>query len=103
MGLFAAPAVGALTGMGDTAGLFYGGGFGLLGIQALGAIAVGLWAFGAAFLVFKLSDMVFGIRITPKEELEGLDLSEHGTTSYPEFGSTVTTKPASRLMPETNT
>ncbi len=89
VGLFAAPAVGALTGMGDTAGLFYGGGFGLLGIQALGVIAVGLWAFGAAFLIFKLSDMVFGIRITPKEELEGLDLSEHGTTSYPEFGSTV--------------
>ncbi len=100
VGLFAAPAAGALTDMGGTAGLFYGGGVSQLGVQLIGVIAVGLWAFVGGYLVFKISDMVFGIRITPKEELEGLDISEHGTTSYPEFGSTVNTKPGKRLMPE---
>lgn len=99
VGLFAAPSAGLLTGMGDVSGLFYGGGFGQLGAQLAGAAAVGVWAFACAFTVFKVSDMIFGIRITPAEELEGLDSSEHGTSSYPEFGSTVSAKPATRLMP----
>ncbi len=99
VGLFAAPAAGAITGMGDTAGLFYGGGFAQLGVQLLGIVIIGVWAFVGAYLVFKLSDRAFGIRVSAKEELEGLDISEHGTTSYPEFGSTVTARPAQRMMP----
>ena len=72
-------------------------------IRRLAEIAgLGLWAFAGGYVVFKISDMIFGIRITPKEELEGLDLSEHGTTSYPEFGSTVSAKPGQRLMPDTS-
>ncbi len=99
VGLFASPAVGALTQTGESAGLLYGGGLTLLGVQLIGVVAVGVWAFVGAYAVFKLSDRIFGIRISAKEELEGLDISEHGTTSYPEFGSTVTARPAKRVMP----
>ncbi|MFO7680775.1 MAG: ammonium transporter [Chloroflexota bacterium] len=86
VGLFAAPAVGALTGMGDTAGLFYGGGLSQFGIQVMGTVAVSAWAFvtmGGLFFVMKKT---IGVRVSPKEELEGLDISEHFTSSYPEFG-----------------
>ncbi|MFQ5614796.1 MAG: ammonium transporter, partial [Anaerolineae bacterium] len=89
VGLFAAPAAGALTGMGAVAGLFYGGGLGQLGVQAVGAASVSLWAFATVFAVFKVVDLIAGIRVSPAEELEGLDLTEHGTISYPEFGATI--------------
>jgi Amt family ammonium transporter len=36
--------------------------------------------------MFYLLKVTVGIRVSVKEELEGLDISEHGTTSYPEFG-----------------
>lgn len=99
VGLFAAPAAGALTGMGDVAGLFYGGGFSQLGIQAAGVVAIGLWAFTTIFIVFKVADVVFGIRVSPQEELEGLDITEHGTISYPEFGTrVVNAQPGERVM-----
>lgn len=99
VGLFATPAAGTLTGMGAVAGLFYGGGFTQLGIQAVGVIAIGLWAFVTIYIVFKVSDIVMGIRVSPQEELEGLDITEHGTISYPEFGTrVVNTQPGERLM-----
>ncbi len=66
-------------------GLIYGGGFKQLGIQALGvfsAIAFVLVVMGA---VFKIIDMTIGLRVHPAEELEGLDTSEHGMSSYPDF------------------
>lgn len=86
VGLFAAPAVGALTGMGDTAGLFYGGGVSQFGIQAVGAVAVSAWAFVTMGALFFIMKKTIGIRVSPKEELEGLDIAEHFTSSYPEFG-----------------
>ena len=99
VGLFAAPAAGGLTGMGEVAGLFYGGGFSQLGIQGVGVVAVGLWAFTTIFIVFKVMDVIFGIRVSPQEELEGLDISEHGTISYPEFGTrVVNAQPGERVM-----
>jgi Amt family ammonium transporter len=99
VGLFAAPAAGGLTDMGQVAGLFYGGGFAQLGIQAVGVTAIGLWAFITIFFVFKVTDAIIGIRISPQEELEGLDITEHGTISYPEFGTTINAKPGERMMP----
>ncbi len=99
VGLFAAPAAGGLTDMGEVAGLFYGGGFTQLGIQFVGVIAVGLWAFITIFFVFKITDLIIGIRVSPQEELEGLDITEHGTISYPEFGTTVSAKPGELMMP----
>lgn len=66
-------------------GLFYGGGFGQLIAQIIGAAAAASWAFGAGFLMFKAMDKIFGIRVSPEEELQGLDVLEHGTSAYPNF------------------
>ena len=63
-------------------GLFYGGGWSLLGIQALGVVVVGLWAFSAAYLFFTILKKTMGLRVTRKEEEEGLDIHEHGQSSY---------------------
>jgi ammonium transporter, Amt family len=101
VGLFASPAVGGLTGMGDAAGLFYGGGLGLLGTQALGVLAVGAWAFTSMFIVFWILKKTLGIRVSEREEIEGLDMSEHDTVSYPEFGTPVSGVAGVRaMMPE---
>ena len=99
VGLFAAPAAGELTGMGAVAGLFYGGGFAQLGVQAVGVGAVGAWAFGTGYTLFRLTDAAIGLRVSAREELEGLDLTEHGTISYPEFGDRVVqAEPGRRVM-----
>jgi Amt family ammonium transporter len=43
--------------------------------------------------------MVIGIRVSPQEELEGLDITEHGTITYPEFGTqVVNTQPGERVV-----
>ncbi|WP_027339251.1 ammonium transporter [Halonatronum saccharophilum] len=68
-------------------GLFYGGGLELLGIQALGVVAVGAWAFIGAFILFKAIDATIGLRVSKEEEIEGLDITEHGSVSYPDFVS----------------
>lgn len=66
-------------------GLFYGGGWGQLIAQLIGIAVVFVWAFGTGYLMFKIMDKIFGIRVPPEEELEGLDISEHGTPAYPDF------------------
>ena len=91
VGLFAYAPTNALTEMGEVNGLFYGGGVGLLGVQALGAVVISAWAFASMYIIFVIMKATVGIRVSEREELEGLDISEHGTVSYPEFGSTSTT------------
>jgi Amt family ammonium transporter len=66
-------------------GLFYGGGFHQLGVQALGLAAVGAFTFTASFAVLYLMKVTFGIRSEPEAETAGLDVSEHGMWGYPEF------------------
>jgi len=66
-------------------GLFYGGGVDQLIAQVIGAVALFVWAFGAGLVLFKMLDLVVGIRVSPREEIQGLDLFEHGTPAYPEF------------------
>ena len=66
-------------------GLLYGGGFGQLASQVIGAAVAAGWAFGTGYLVFKIMDKVMGIRVHPSEELKGLDVFEHGGSAYPEF------------------
>jgi len=66
-------------------GLFYGGGWGQLIAQAISVIVVFVWAFGMGYIVFKLMDKAFGIRVSANEELQGVDVSEHGTPAYPDF------------------
>lgn len=100
VGIFASPDVMAYTQVSiGQPGLLYGGGLAQLSVQALGVVAVAVWAFGGSFILFKLMDLIYGIRVSAKEELEGLDIAEHGTMGYPEFGTSVVAKPAERLMP----
>ncbi len=70
---------------GDIVGLFYGGGFDLLGVQATGVVTVAAWTIGASAILFFLIKKLFGLRVKPEEEVLGLDQTEHGMTSYPDF------------------
>jgi Amt family ammonium transporter len=56
-----------------------------IGTQLFGAAAIATWAFVTSFIVFKLIDITVGMRVSPQEEIEGLDRSEHGGDAYPEF------------------
>lgn len=51
-------------------------------VQLTGIGAAFAWAFGIGFLMFKLIDMTVGLRVTPEEEMEGLDIGEHGAHAY---------------------
>ncbi|MCR4564760.1 MAG: ammonium transporter [Bacteroidales bacterium] len=63
-------------------GLFYGGGFHFLGVQALGVLAIVAWAFCLGWITMKVLDKTMGIRVDPRIEEEGLDIYEHGETAY---------------------
>ncbi len=62
-------------------GLFYGGGFHQLGLQLLGFVTVASWAVVMMIITFTLIKLIFGLRVTEEEELEGLDSTEHGLAS----------------------
>ncbi|MBN2029574.1 ammonium transporter [bacterium] len=66
-------------------GLLFGGGFTQLGIQALGVVSVILFVVGSMWIVFKTIDAMVGLRVSEKEELQGLDIGEHGMESYSGF------------------
>ena len=69
----------------ETAGLFYGGGWMQLGVQALGSVTVVLFTIAGMYVIFKILDLTFGLRVTPEEEIRGLDIGEHGMESYAGF------------------
>ena len=62
-------------------GLFYGGGAKLLGVQALGILAIDAYVLIVMFIVFKAIDAVIGLRVPAQVEIDGLDLHEHGLAS----------------------
>lgn len=66
-------------------GLFYGGGIGQFMIQLTGAAAFFVWAFGAGLILFIIIKKTIGIRVERKEELQGLDINEHGVEAYGGF------------------
>ncbi len=69
-------------------GLLFGGAGGSQFIaQLIGAVVVIIWAFGCGLILFKVLDLVIGVRVDPHEEIQGLDLVEHGTPAYPDFFS----------------
>jgi len=70
--------------LGGRPGLVYGGGFSQLGWQAVGLVAIAAFAFAAAAIVFLLIKVTMGLRAPEKDELAGLDISEHGMFGYPE-------------------
>jgi len=63
-------------------GVFYGGGFSLLGVQALGVLSIGAWSFGLGLILFNGLKYTMGLRVSEQEEREGLDIHEHGQSSY---------------------
>jgi ammonium transporter, Amt family len=66
-------------------GLFYGGGFTQLGVQAMGVATSAAFAFIVSFIILLLAKKVLkGLRVTEEEEIMGLDISEHGSYGYPE-------------------
>lgn len=78
VGLFAtttAPGNDSLT------GLFYGGGFDLLGAQLLGIVTVLAWTGVTMTIFFLLIKAIFGLRVSEEEEIAGLDATEHGLPS----------------------
>lgn len=67
-------------------GVFYGGGFRFFGIQVLGVVCVLLWVTVSMTIIFMLIDKTIGLRVSEKEEIEGLDATEHGLASaYADF------------------
>jgi Amt family ammonium transporter len=55
--------------------------------QIKGSLAVGLFAFVFAFVVFYILKVTIGLRVSAEEEIEGLDIGEHGNEAYPDFTS----------------
>ncbi|MCF0121464.1 MAG: adenylate cyclase, partial [Oscillospiraceae bacterium] len=86
VGLFAKEGVTTYSGAN---GLFYGGGFGLLGTQLLGIAAVGVFVFASSSVVWLVLKKTVGIRVSRAEEIAGLDIEEHGNTAYPDFTAAV--------------
>ena len=66
-------------------GLFFGGGWKLLGAQSLGIISVFTWCIITGFLLFYVIKQLVGLRVSRDEELRGLDIDEHGMESYSGF------------------
>ena len=69
-------------------GLFYGGGGKLLWVQTYGSLAYILWAALCTFIILFILKKTIGLRVSEKEELEGLDIHEHGMEAYPEHITT---------------
>jgi Amt family ammonium transporter len=70
---------------GPANGLFFGGGLGQLAAQAMGIAAVGGYTLLVSFVAWFAVKAIMGLRVTPEEELEGLDIGEHGNVAYPDF------------------
>jgi Amt family ammonium transporter len=70
---------------GAAVGLLHGGGFTQIGIQLTGIVAVGAWALITSLILFLAIKAIFGLRVSPKDELMGLDLSEHKSEAYTGF------------------
>ena len=85
VGLFAtdtAPGYSISNASGETlTGVFYGGGFELLGIQLLGVLSVAAWTVVVMTITFLIIKKTVGLRVTREEEVEGLDATEHGLPS----------------------
>ncbi len=66
-------------------GLFFGGGMKLLTAQLTGIAAVGAFTFVVSLVVWYIIKFTLGVRVSEKEEAEGLDIGEHGMEAYPDF------------------
>lgn len=76
-GLFATKAINSA----GNDGLFYGNPA-LLGVQVLSVVVAIIYSFVISYILFKLIDAVMGLRVSNEEEIEGLDISQHGENGY---------------------
>ncbi|MEW6008178.1 MAG: ammonium transporter [Candidatus Omnitrophota bacterium] len=89
-GVFGTLAVGLfaqdkLTGTATGNGLFFGGGLKLFNAQLMAVISVALFTFIVSLISWAILKATMGIRVSLQEEIEGLDIGEHGNSAYPEF------------------
>ncbi len=77
-------------------GFLFGGGTKLLMAQLTGIAAVGVFTFVAAAICWFVLKFTVGIRVSLQEEIEGLDIGEHGNSAYPDF---VVRKPSYTMVP----
>ena len=54
-------------------------------VQATGVLATAGYVLPVSFLVWIILKATLGLRVTKEEEIEGLDLGEHGNEAYPGF------------------
>lgn len=82
---------------GGVQGLFDGGGFVLLGKQALAAVVVGVYAFAVSYVLAKAIDKFMGFRVSAEDETTGVDFTQHAETAYAEgvHGHQPSRRPAS--------
>jgi len=87
-------------------GLFFGGGFTQLSVQVLGIVAVAVTVFTLSLVAWLAIKAIMGLRVSVQEEIQGLDIGEHGNSCYPDFvtrktlpvsaGSAIVAEPARR-------
>ncbi|GBU26907.1 ammonium transporter [Treponema sp. R8-4-B8] len=67
-------------------GLFYGGGWAMVGIQCLGVVSVAAWVGITMCIIFTIIKKTIGLRVAPAEEIAGMDITEHNIeSSYADF------------------
>ncbi|MHB8963122.1 MAG: ammonium transporter, partial [Saccharofermentanales bacterium] len=82
VGLFAQNGIG---GVPSPDGLFFGGGFSFLGKQAIGVLSVAAFVLPVSAIAWFAIKKTIGLRVSVREEIEGLDIGEHGNQGYPDF------------------
>ena len=85
LGLFADGSYGdGLNGVsGGVTGLFFGDASQFVA-QLIAVAMLFIWGFGVSYLFYKVLDKVWGLRVAPEDELEGLDIPEMGVLAYPD-------------------
>jgi Amt family ammonium transporter len=78
LGLFASRSINP----GGANGLFTGGGFHLIGLEALAAAVTVVFSFSMTWLLAKAVDKTIGLRVSPEDESTGLDLTQHAESAY---------------------
>jgi len=66
-------------------GLFYGGGAKQLLIQIVGIVSVAIFSVVSNLILWKIIKIFMGLRVSEEEEMQGLDIGEHGMEAYPDF------------------
>lgn len=82
VGLFSQDGIGGIS---SPNGLFFGGELSFFGYQALAVVCVGIFVFASSTLIWLAIKATLGLRVSAEEEIEGLDIGEHGQQCYPEF------------------